>query len=126
MHSIPSVLGSVGVITMFVSCTRQEPLPTKAEVTPSHKAAEVAKWASAGWTFEETVGEEIPEATAAVHLASEEASAVAACATTADGEIVRKRFPQDERLYLIVTMDGGQQGTYCLVFSKEQKPSRPQ
>ena len=109
---------------LLVSCSRQGQVLVEGEFPRDNKGVEIGKWTSEGWAYEETVGDEIPGATAAVHLASDTARIVTACATTPQGEVLRKRFPQDQRRFLIVTMDGEERGTYCLVFSKAQQPGK--
>ena len=111
-------------VAMVMTCSCQERLADDAEVAPSNKEAEIGKWEADGWRYQETVGEEIPEATSGVHLESDSARVIGAVARRADGELIEKGFPQEDTLYLVVTMSGGERGTYCLVFSKPKPPNK--
>ena len=121
MHMHTRAIGTLAaaVATMImVSCGRPERVSSDQELQRNRKATEIEKWTESGWRFEEAVGDEIPEALHAVYLASDTARMVTAIARMPDGETVRKRYSQKEKLYLVVTMDGEQKGSYCLVFSK--------
>jgi hypothetical protein len=121
MHMHTRTIGTLAaaVATMIiVSCGRPERVSNDQKLLRNYKATEIEKWTESGWTFVEVVGDEIPEALPAVHLGSDTARMVTAIARRPDGEPVRKRYSQEEKLYLVVTMDGGPKGSYCLVFSK--------
>jgi hypothetical protein len=125
------ILGVVATLAfsaavVVTSCTRSEPSAGNGAMPEKQsKTHEISKWEAEGWRYEETVGEEIPEAVVGAYLASDDARVIGALARTADGEIIRRRFPQDEELFFVVTMDGGEHGTYCLVFSKPKPPNKP-
>lgn len=124
-ETIQRLLAAVAVpVAMVMTCSCQERLADDAGVAPSNKEAEIGKWEADGWRYQETVGEEIPEATSGVHLESDSARVIGAVARRADGELIEKGFPQEDTLYLVVTMSGGERGTYCLVFSKPKPPNK--
>ena len=123
MQTVKSVFAAMVVPTaMIMTCACHERLAVESQATLNNKAEEIGQWEAQGWKYEETVGEEIPEATSAVHLSSDSARVIGAVAKREDGETIEKGFPQDDKLFLVVTMSGGERGTYCLVFSK-QKPA---
>ena len=109
---------------IVMTCACHERVADDAEVALTNKAAEIGKWEAEGWRYEETVGQEIPEASSGVPLSSDNARVVGAVARREDGELIEKGFPQDQKLFLVVTMSGGERGTYCLVFSKPKPPNK--
>lgn len=81
-------------------------------------AREISKWERDGWRYEETVGTSRPDAVYTSHMESETARSITAFSNTNNGNRDSKKFSQQSKQYLVVSMSHEAHGMFSLVFSK--------
>lgn len=108
MRSVIRAFQAFMVAILLTSCSSDE----------DNVAQEISKWERVGWRYEETVGTSRPDAVYTSHMASDTAKSITAFSNTNDGKRDSKKYLQDSRLYLVVSMGHEAHGMFSLVFSK--------
>jgi hypothetical protein len=106
------------VAVLLVGCGRESNPTASDKVHKNGQADEIEKkrWQAEGWSYVETVGVPTDGAESMSFLKSDNARSISAVAF--DGmQRTKKVFPQEEHLYLVVTM-GKADKTYALVFRR--------
>jgi hypothetical protein len=110
------------VAALLVGCGREASPTASSKIHKNGQADEIEKkrWQAEGWSYVETFGVTTDGAESMSFLKSDNARSITAVAF--DGmQRTKKVFPQEEHLYLVVTM-GKADKTYALVFRRGKAP----